>query len=154
MQQSKVPLILMHPPHADTLCQHVNIITEPPHYDPQAEGLKDKKFDLELIAVQKGVYNLSKSGSQLDAGDVRAASSTLSDSWVKPFEAATNKIGGADAVNAKLVALKVSCTLVFKENFMPDLSMNSHGVVTGVRAFGFAGCHRLAPRGLQHTHYK
>ena len=78
---------------------------------PQAEGLKDKKLDLELVSVQKGVFNLTKSGSQLEAGDVRAAASTLSDSWVKPFEAACNKIGGADSVNSKLVALKVWGTI-------------------------------------------
>lgn len=75
----------------------------------QAEGLKDKTLEQELIPVQKGVLSLSKIGTQLEAGNVGAASSVLSEGWVAPFEAASAKIGGAGAaaVAAQLGALKV-----------------------------------------------
>ena len=74
----------------------------------QAEGLKDIKLDQELIPIQRGVYNLEKAGSQLEAGEINAASSTLSDVWVKQFDAASTKLGGAESVKAKLGELRVS----------------------------------------------
>lgn len=52
------------------------------------EGLGDRRLDQELVPVQKAVYQLAKSGSQLESGDLKAVSSTLSGSWVSDFEKA------------------------------------------------------------------
>jgi len=77
--------------------------------DAQAEGLTDKALELELISVQKAIYNLAKAGSQLEAGDMRAAVGTLTDTWATPFTVSVAKIGGAGAeqISAKFGVLKV-----------------------------------------------
>ena len=84
----------------------------------QAEGLKDKTLEQELIPVQKGVVSLAKAGAQLEAGNVRDAASTLSESWVAPFDSASAKIGGAGAaaVATKLGALKVLHVEIYREH--------------------------------------
>ncbi|GLC40988.1 hypothetical protein PLESTB_000954800 [Pleodorina starrii] len=62
-----------------------------------AENLKDARLEQELVSVQKAVYKLSKSGSQLESGDLKAAASTLSESWVAEFTAVASTISGTDA---------------------------------------------------------
>jgi len=76
----------------------------------KAEGLTDKALELELISVQKAIYNLAKAGSQLEAGDMRAAVGTLTDTWATPFTVSVAKIGGAGAeqISAKFGVLKAA----------------------------------------------
>lgn len=74
----------------------------------EAEGLKDKKLNLELVPIQVAVFKLAKSGSQLDSGDVKAASSTLSEAWVKDFTNAAKQLGDSNDVLSKLDQVKGS----------------------------------------------
>jgi hypothetical protein len=63
----------------------------------KAEGLTNRELEKELIPVQKAVYNLAKSGSQLEAGDIQAVSATLSGSWVDDFKQVTAAFPAAPA---------------------------------------------------------
>jgi hypothetical protein len=74
----------------------------------QAAGLNDKALNAELVPVQKGIYQLQKAGSQLESGDARAASSTLSEGWVTEFQVASKKIGASEAVLLELGELKAA----------------------------------------------
>mmetsp|Transcript_23285 Transcript_23285/g.59517 ORF Transcript_23285/g.59517 Transcript_23285/m.59517 type:complete len:196 (-) Transcript_23285:466-1053(-) len=78
----------------------------------QEEGLKDRNLDQELVPVQKAVYKLAQSGSQLEAGDVKAASRTLSEGWVADFVAAAKRVSTSppDAVLAQLDALQAAAS--------------------------------------------
>eukprot|EP00878_Enallax_costatus_P002138 GHUV01002306.1.p1 GENE.GHUV01002306.1~~GHUV01002306.1.p1 ORF type:complete len:218 (+),score=65.23 GHUV01002306.1:62-715(+) len=69
------------------------------------EGIKDKQLDTELIPVQKAVYQLAKSGSQLEAGDLKGVSSTLSSGWVEDFQRATVALDASDAEKAQATAI-------------------------------------------------
>eukprot|EP00775_Hariotina_reticulata_P003647 gene3647-3908_t len=69
------------------------------------EGLKDKQLDSELVPVQKAVFQLAKSGSQLEAGDLKGVSSTLGSSWVDEFQRATAVLDASDAEKAQAAAI-------------------------------------------------
>lgn len=71
----------------------------------RVEGIKDKQLDSELIPVQKAVYQLAKSGSQLESGDLKGVSSTLSSSWVDDFQRATVTLDASDAEKAQATAI-------------------------------------------------
>jgi hypothetical protein len=74
----------------------------------KAEGLKDTKLSQDLVVVQKGVFKLAEAGSKLEAGDLKALSSTLSEPWLPQFETSVEKIGdGGKDVVSKLGSLKV-----------------------------------------------
>ncbi len=62
-----------------------------------SENLKDARLEKELVPLQKGIYKLAKSGSQLDAGDLKGAASTLAESWVADFTSTATTISGSDA---------------------------------------------------------
>lgn len=49
--------------------------------------------------MQKAVNELAKAGSQLEAGDVKAASYTLNGSWASEFEAAAGKVSAVSAAD-------------------------------------------------------
>ena len=44
---------------------------------PSAPALADRVLELELIPVQRAINSLAQGGSQLEAGDIKAAASTL-----------------------------------------------------------------------------
>jgi len=69
------------------------------------EGLKDKQLDSELIPVQKAVFQLAKSGSQLEAGDLKGASATLSSNWVEEFKRATKVLDANDVEQERAAAI-------------------------------------------------
>jgi hypothetical protein len=69
------------------------------------EGLKDKLLDSELIPVQKAVVQLAKSGSQLESGDLKGASATLSSGWVEEFKRATQKLDANDTEQERAAAI-------------------------------------------------
>jgi hypothetical protein len=69
------------------------------------DGLKDKLLDSELIPVQKAVIQLAKSGSQLESGDLKAASATLSSGWVDEFKRATQVLDANDTEQARAAAI-------------------------------------------------
>ncbi|GAX80983.1 hypothetical protein CEUSTIGMA_g8418.t1 [Chlamydomonas eustigma] len=77
----------------------------------KAEGLKDTKLSQDLVVVQKGVFKLAEAGSKLEAGDIKAVSSNLSEPWLSQFEASVEKIGenGKDVVT-KLGSLKTAAS--------------------------------------------
>ncbi|KXZ55362.1 hypothetical protein GPECTOR_3g491 [Gonium pectorale] len=66
-----------------------------------SENLKDVRLEKELVPVQKAIYNLAKSGAELEAGDVKGAASTLSGPWVAEFSSVSATVSGKD-VSAKL----------------------------------------------------
>ncbi|KAF6260931.1 hypothetical protein COO60DRAFT_1504022 [Scenedesmus sp. NREL 46B-D3] len=68
-------------------------------------GIKDKQLDSELLPVQKAVFQLAKSGSQLEAGDLKGVSSNLSSGWVEEFSRATSVLDASEAEKAKAVAI-------------------------------------------------
>jgi hypothetical protein len=69
------------------------------------EGLTNKTLNSELIPVQKAVFQLAKSGSELEAGDLRAVSSTLDGSWVGDFQKAAAALDASDAQSAGAQAI-------------------------------------------------
>jgi hypothetical protein len=69
------------------------------------DGLKDKLLDSELVPVQKAVFQLAKSGSQLESGDLKAASATLSSGWVDDFKRATAVLDANDTEQARAAAI-------------------------------------------------
>eukprot|EP00879_Flechtneria_rotunda_P001730 GHRR01001893.1.p2 GENE.GHRR01001893.1~~GHRR01001893.1.p2 ORF type:complete len:228 (+),score=65.93 GHRR01001893.1:44-685(+) len=69
------------------------------------EGLKDKQLNSELIPVQKAVNQLAKSGAQLEAGDLKAVSSTLNSSWVDDFQRATAVLDASDSQKDQAAAI-------------------------------------------------
>lgn len=71
----------------------------------QAEGLKNSQLDSQLIPVQKAVSSLAKSGSQIESGDLRGASATLSDAWAGEFEVAARSLSTSDAAKASVDAV-------------------------------------------------
>ncbi|KAJ9524943.1 thylakoid lumenal protein [Haematococcus lacustris] len=77
----------------------------------QEEGLTNRQLGQDLLPVQKAVYKLAESGSQLESGDVAAASRTLGQSWVTDFATAAEKVSAspsAEALVSKLTALKTA----------------------------------------------
>ncbi|GMH43011.1 hypothetical protein BSKO_10933 [Bryopsis sp. KO-2023] len=62
-------------------------------------GFSTQKDQEAIIPVQKAVFELAKSGSQLESGDLSQLASTVGGSWLKPFKTASGKIssGNADA---------------------------------------------------------
>jgi hypothetical protein len=71
----------------------------------KSEGLADKQLDSELIPVQKAVIQLAKSGSQLESGDLKGASATLSSGWVDEFKRATQVLDANDTEQARAAAI-------------------------------------------------
>jgi hypothetical protein len=69
------------------------------------EGLKNSQLDQELLPVQRAVNQLAKSGSQLEAGDVRGASSTLSGGWTRELTSAAARIADSDTSRASADSL-------------------------------------------------
>lgn len=69
------------------------------------DGLKDKLLDSELVPVQKAVFQLAKSGSQLESGDLKAASATLNSGWVDDFKRATAVLDANDTEQARAAAI-------------------------------------------------
>ncbi|KIY94134.1 thylakoid lumenal protein [Monoraphidium neglectum] len=69
------------------------------------EGLTNKQLDSELIPVQKAITKLAQSGSQLEADDVKAASSTLNGDWVDDFKKASTVLSTTDAAKGATTAL-------------------------------------------------
>uniref|UniRef100_A0A383WCK5 Maintenance of Photosystem II under High light 2 C-terminal domain-containing protein n=1 Tax=Tetradesmus obliquus TaxID=3088 RepID=A0A383WCK5_TETOB len=69
------------------------------------EGVKDKQLDAELLPVQKAVFQLAKSGSQLEAGDLKGLSANLGSGWVGEFQRATSVLDASDAEKAKAAAV-------------------------------------------------
>lgn len=69
------------------------------------EGLTNKTLNAELIPVQKAVFQLAKSGSELEAGDLRAVSSTLGGSWVGDFQRAAASLDASDEEAASAQAI-------------------------------------------------
>lgn len=61
-----------------------------------SENLKDVRLEQELMPVQKAVYKLAKSGSQLESGDLKGAARTLSESWVADFATVASTLSGTD----------------------------------------------------------
>lgn len=49
---------------------------------------------------------MAESGAQIEGGDIRGASNTLSDGWAKEFDIAVSKLGGSNGVTSKLSALQ------------------------------------------------
>lgn len=76
----------------------------------KSEGLNNAQLNKELIPVQKAIYKLAKSGSQLEAGDVSGAAATLSGNWVSDFKQATEAFpsASADLVLSSLSALQAA----------------------------------------------
>lgn len=70
------------------------------------EGLTNKELEKELALVQKGVFELAKTGSQVQSGDVKGAASTLSEPWVKAFTIGAGKFGYSDALVASVSELQ------------------------------------------------
>ncbi|EFJ52733.1 hypothetical protein VOLCADRAFT_120179 [Volvox carteri f. nagariensis] len=62
-----------------------------------SENLKDVRLEQELVPVQKAVYKLAKSGSQLESGDLKGAANTLSEDWVAEFTSVASTVSGTDA---------------------------------------------------------
>jgi len=71
----------------------------------QEEGVVNKTLNAELVPVQKAVFQLAKSGSEIESGDLRAASSTLSGSWVSDFERATGLLDASETEAAAAQAI-------------------------------------------------
>jgi hypothetical protein len=61
------------------------------------EGIKDIADSKDLAPVQQAVFKLAECGSQLESGDVKAASSTLSGSWVSSFSTASKGLSTTDS---------------------------------------------------------
>lgn len=73
----------------------------------KVEGLKNAQLEKDLIPVQKAVLKLAKAGQQIEGGDIRGASSTMNDSWVKEFQVVSPNLGsGSESVATKITDLK------------------------------------------------
>ncbi|KAG2492614.1 hypothetical protein HYH03_009030 [Edaphochlamys debaryana] len=70
------------------------------------ENLRDARLERELVPVQKAVYKLAKSGSQLEAGDLSGAASTLSESWVAELGTVATALSGADEAGKLTSAIR------------------------------------------------
>lgn len=71
-----------------------------------SENLQEAGLGSKLVPVQKAVYKLAKSGGQLESGDLKAAASTLSEPWVREFEAAATAVSSPAAVAPVVAAIK------------------------------------------------
>lgn len=79
----------------------------------QEEGLDNRRLDQKLVPVQRAVNELAKSGSQIEAADLKAAATTLSGSWVAEFQNASLSVSlseeaqsSANAIFTQLDSLK------------------------------------------------
>jgi len=67
-----------------------------------SEGLTNKKLD----PVQRAVYTLAKSGSQIESSDLAGAASTLSDSsWVDAFGKASQELSSTEQARSSAADL-------------------------------------------------
>ena len=71
-----------------------------------SENLKGVSSEQELVPVQKAVYKLAKSGSQLESGDLKGAASTLAEAWVAEFTTVASTVSGTDAAGKLVSAIK------------------------------------------------
>ncbi|PNW81686.1 hypothetical protein CHLRE_06g256250v5 [Chlamydomonas reinhardtii] len=71
-----------------------------------SENLTDRRLEQELVPVQKAVYKLAKSGSQLESGDLKGAASTLSESWVGDFSTVASTVSGSTTAGKLVEAIK------------------------------------------------
>jgi acyl-CoA hydrolase len=69
------------------------------------EKKKIEKVSVDLLPLQKGVYKLAESGSMLSSGDVSAANTILSDSWVSAFKDATLDVSVSDAAKSSVTSV-------------------------------------------------
>jgi hypothetical protein len=73
----------------------------------RSEGFVSKTEQKDLVPVQRAVNSLALAGQQLAAGEVNAASATLSDGWTGDFKAAAQQLsfdGTAQASVSKLLS--------------------------------------------------
>lgn len=66
-------------------------------------GFSTQKDQEMIIPVQKAVFELAKSGSQLETGDLSQLASTVRGSWVGPFKTASGKISSGNAAAEKTI---------------------------------------------------
>lgn len=100
----------------------------------QEEGVTNRTLNAELVPVQKAVFQLAKSGSEIESGDLRAASSTLSGGWVGDFERATGQLDASDAEAASAKAILAGINSLKATTGKGDVKASKQEFVTLVAA--------------------
>ncbi|EFN55640.1 expressed protein [Chlorella variabilis] len=103
-------------------------------FSRSARGL-DRVLEQELIPVQKAINSLAISGAALEAGDVKAAASALSGSWVRDFQSATEKLSYTDAAKSSAASVLSSLSALEGAAASGSASDAKRGFVATVGSF-------------------
>lgn len=68
-------------------------------------GFKTKDNQKALVPVQKAVFELAKSGSQLESGDLSKLATTVSGQWLSDFKSASQQISSGNAGAEKTISV-------------------------------------------------
>eukprot|EP00210_Caulerpa_lentillifera_P005127 g4899.t1 len=87
----------------------------------RSEGLRAAEDAKLITSVQKAVFNLAKSGADIDSGELGEVSTLLSDDWIAEFETASKDLstgvdGGPEGVKSILSGIASLQTAASKGN--------------------------------------